>query len=228
MLCRLVQSNLHGIENLEAATQTPLAELLRQWWAALAVADSGAEVEGVTPLRGIPLRHPLGNRLLCGPRWHELKLGGGDRALTVAPTAAAYFLLHSPGGARSCVTVTADAGADVQVSLVRLPRPMGRLALRCTRDANGEVRLALTATNAAVQLEEAAWERAITRESAVGDTSYCARPAGESARHWFGAARLQAGETRRSTAVVLPNDVRTDEVVFKVVAVDSAGRRVAG
>src|SRR5207249_10516776 len=141
LLTRLVQSNRHGVENLEVATQTPLAELLRQWSAAVALAGSGVEVEGVTPVQGIDLRRPLGNRLLCGPRWQEVPLCGGQHETTLGATATAYFLLHSPGEARTRVTVTADPGVQVQVSLVRLPRPLARLTLQSTRDANGEIRL---------------------------------------------------------------------------------------
>jgi hypothetical protein len=110
---RLVQSNLCGVSNLEAATREPFANLFREWTAALLV--SGTEVEGVRALCRIDLRGKLGEKQLSGPRVRELSVDGRAE-VQLAPTSSAYFRL--PAGMR--VTIEAPPEAELQVSLIRL------------------------------------------------------------------------------------------------------------
>jgi hypothetical protein len=226
LLTRLVRSNLAGVANLEAATQTPLAELFRHWSAAQALAGRGVDLDGVAPLRGVAVRGRLGSRWLGGPRFHEVTLGGGRAELAVNGTAAGYVLLHTPAGTRTRLTVTADPKAELQVSVVRLPRLLARLELRGAA-AEGGIRLTLTAHHAAVRLEEVLWERAVTHEEPAGDSSYTPDAPGDGVRRWFGAAGLKAGETRTSAVIRLPAGVRAEEVVFRVTGVDDAGHGVS-
>lgn len=95
LLARLVQSNLAGTANLEAATGKPFAEMFRDWTTATALS---ADLHG-----------SFGSRLLCGPRFRQVSLDGGRADVDVAGTSAAYVLLHSSAGSRSRLTVTADA-----------------------------------------------------------------------------------------------------------------------
>jgi hypothetical protein len=228
LLTRLVRSNLSGIDNLEAATQMRFEDLFRQWSTAMAVGGMGVKVEGVPPLQHIDLRGRLGSRLLCGQHFHSLALDGGDAEVTLAPTGVASVLLYSPAGPRSRLTVAAEATAEIQVSLIRLPRHLPRLGLACSQAADGDIRLSLTAQEAAVSVEEAAWERLIPGEEAHDDTSFRAVDAQcQSVRDWFGESRLQAGQTYRSVAIRLPPGTRPQDVVFKVLAVDDAGHRVS-
>lgn len=104
---RLTQSGLCGVANVEAATQTPFADLFRSWCVGLTE----------DPF----VRGRVGEHRLAGPRTHELCLAGGARELSIQATAAAYLVLHSPAGARVRVTVTAPAEAELQVTLVRVP-----------------------------------------------------------------------------------------------------------
>src|SRR4029077_792208 len=116
LLKQLVQTNLTGTANLEAATHERFADLFRQWTIALALSgtnlgfesdtrDSKSEIRttdhteftdsrklGSHPcnpcnpwlefsdfgrkLRGVDIRQPLAGRLLCGPRFEEMALGG--------------------------------------------------------------------------------------------------------------------------------------------------------
>jgi hypothetical protein len=225
---RLVQSNLHGVLNLEVATQRPFAELFREWSAALLLTGSGLPVEGVAPLRRPGLRGPLAGRLLCGPRVTDVPLSRGDQALTLAGTSVAHLLLHSPGGARSRLSVRADGEADLQVSLIRLPRTMARLSLRCEPGPKeGTVRLLLTAHGGEVRLESAAWEKLLPAEKGLGDTSY--RPQLDpltTVRAWFGEVRLKAGQTRRSEAIALPGLGKVG-IVFRVGATDEHGHHIS-
>jgi hypothetical protein len=228
LLGRLARSNLSGIANLEAATQTPFEEMFRHWSAAQAFGGSGIALDNVAPLVRIDPRDKLGSRRLCGPHWHEMPLVKGQREMLLAGTAVGYVLLHSPAGARTRLTVTAAAKTELQVSLVRLPRPLPRLELNHQAEANGDIRLTLTAHHAAVRLDEALWERLVTQENADGDTSYTCKLPGAGVRQWFGDARLKAGETRHSAVIRLPAGVRLEDVVFKVTGVDDAGYRVSG
>jgi hypothetical protein len=224
LLTRLVRSNLCGVDNLEVATQCRLAELFRQWSVAVGMSGTGIDADGVAPLRRLSLHGPLGDRLLCGPRQDVMTLTNGRNELTLAATGVGYVLLHSPGGPRSQVVVATDPQAALQVSLVRLPAGLPRLELRGERDAKGMVRLAVTACNAAVRLEAAAWERPVTREEARGDSSHePGKSSEDSVRGWFGGMQLNTGETRRSEPLPVPSQ----DVVFKVVGVDAAGRRVS-
>jgi hypothetical protein len=218
LLPRLARSNLRGVLNLEVATQRPFPELFRAWSAAVLLGEAGAP--------GPDLRRPLGSRLLCGPRFADVPLHGGRHELRLAGTGAGYVLLHSPAGARSRVTVTADPRAELQVSLVRVPPGAARLSLRCAAAADGSsVRLGVTAHGGAVKLEGAAWERLVPCGEPERDTSY--RP-GQDASAWFGAADLQAGETRWSEAIPVPGaEAGRGPLVFRVAGTDARGNRVA-
>ncbi len=211
LLARLVQSNLAGTANLEAATGKPFAELFRDWTTATALS---ADLHG-----------PYGDRLLCGPRFRQVALDGGRADVEVAETAAAYVLLHSPTGARSRLTVTADVGAGLQVSLIRQPEGSARLTLRRVPGSRpGVCRLALTAHDGDVTLDDAAWERRTPLVNWPEDTSW--RPAADAVRTWFGSKQWRAGETRTSGDIVLPKDADRAPVLFKVLGRDEAGRAI--
>jgi hypothetical protein len=217
---RLIQSNLAGVSNLEVATQERFAELFRQWSVALVTGMSGAWIEEGSSA-------PPFGRLLCGPRVVQVPLAHGEHEVQLAGTAVAYLLLHSPAAGHARVTVTAEAGAALQVSLVRLPRSSARLCLgsRETPDGKG-VQLVLTAHGRAVELEDAAWERLTPTGNASADTSYRPETAALQTIHaWFGAPRLRAGETRTSTVIALP--AGEEPLVWKVRGKDAEGNPVA-
>jgi hypothetical protein len=230
LAARLIQSDLSGVANLEAATQECFADLFRQWTAALALSGTNLAAADLAPLRQIDPRRPLGGRLLCGPRQDEVPLAGGRHEVALAGTSAAYVLLHSPAAARSRLTVAAEPGADLQVSLVRLPDSTARLSLRAQKDAaEGTVRLCLTAHDARVVLDGAAWERlevAGTRPAATSYRPEC--PVSKAVQAWFGDPRMEPNETRTSAVIPLPEgSSRGGGWVFKVVATDAAGHRLA-
>lgn len=105
---RLVRSNLTGVANLEAATGEPFAELFRQWTVALVNRD-----------RWLTMDHePF--------RLEDITLPGGRWQGSLAGTSAAFVLLRSSVGAWCRVTVTADAAAALQVSLVPVTPASGR------------------------------------------------------------------------------------------------------
>jgi hypothetical protein len=213
---KLVQSNLAGVANLETATREPFAALFRRWTIALA--------RGTVP-GGHDLHKPLGGRLLCGVHKDEVPLTGGRWESDVAGTAAAYLLLHSPGEKQTRVTVECDAGADLQVTLLRLPAGSPRLSLSAERVRPGAYRLTVTAHDTAVTLEETVWEKAASTGTAE-DTNYRPEgPPGSAVRAWFGERKLAAGEERTSGVIELPADGAAR--VFKVSGRDTEGRAVA-
>jgi hypothetical protein len=231
----LTQSSLSGVANLEAATRERFADLFRQWTVALLPAScvsvgQAACLSGVAPGQAGSLSYEksgscgvLGSRLLAGPHVRELPLVAGEQEVQLAGTSAAYFLLCSPAGTHARLTVTAPAGADLQVSLIRLPESSGRLTLRLQpAESRGAVRAVVTALDNGVTLEEAAWERLATGPGAAEDTSF--RPSegtGSSVRGWFGPPSLRAGESRTSPPLVLPDA----PVVLKVLGTDQDGHR---
>jgi hypothetical protein len=219
---RLIQSNLAGVVNVETATQTPFAELFRQWSIAL-LRDTATPA---TTHGGQQDESAVFGRLLCGPRFHEVPMAEGRCEVKLAGTAVAYCRLHSPPSTSSQVTIMADPGTNLQVSVVPLRRGSARLSLALEREARSDAgRLKLTAHHADVDLRHAAWERLVPSARDDHDTSF--RPEQKSIPAWFGSARLRAGETRTSHPIRLPV-LRgpADVIVFKVSGVDALGQNV--
>jgi hypothetical protein len=224
LIRRLVQSNQAGVANLETATCRRFAELFRGWSVSLLLGGSGLDSQGVAAFKRFDLHKPLADRMLCGPRLEDLALDGGKQQIALAGTSAAYFLLHSPGGKRARVTITADAGTDLQVTVIRLPRPMARLSLNW-KDGH----LLLAAHDGDVTPDGAAWERLAPTTHLSEDTSYRSETiALKTIRDWFGVGKLKPGEVRRSAEMVLPKpELETGAIMFKVTGTDAEGHRVS-
>jgi hypothetical protein len=217
LAARLIQSNLAGIDNLEAATEEPFAALFRRWTLALA---QGPGWSLPSPARAAA---PPFGRLLCGPRLREVALAGQEQDFSLAGTAAAYLRLSDPSAPRTRVTIVADAGTALQVSLIPLPRPSPRLLLKVEKQADKtSVRLVLTAQGGPVELQDAAWEELDGIGPGNEGTSYRAGAAPLDTIHaWFGNPRLADGETRASTAIELPRNA--GRLIWKVKARDMGG-----
>jgi hypothetical protein len=217
---RLVRTRLHGVENLETATEEHFEDQFRRWSADLLLAGTGLRpVDDPAFGPRLDLRRPLAGWVLAGPRFAELPLAGGDHEASLAGTSVAYLLLHSPAGPRARVRVTADAAAALQVSVVALPDETARLTLRHEPgDRPGTVRLRLTAHDAAVTLGEAAWEPRVPQAGAPPDPVH-------GADAWFATRSLRPGETRVSPALA-PGEA-AGGIVFKVTGTDAAGHHVA-
>lgn len=225
-LTRLFRSNLAGIANLEAVTQKPFADLFRSWSLAVALGGFGANDQSFPPLVRPNLRHAYGGRLLAGPRFEDVKLGGGHYDTSLVGTGLAFVQLHSPSGVGSRVRIAADPGTGLQVSVIRLPPGTGRLTLERAAAAPGTIRLSLTTHDSAVTLEAAAWERLAPASNRPEDTSYRPGPeAARSAQAWFGTDKLGPGETRTSVPLTLPRE--RGPWVCKVVGRDAAKHTIA-
>jgi hypothetical protein len=240
LLKSLVQTNLNGIANVEAATGQPFADLFREWTTALALSGSGLEVEESSPIRRITLHRPLAGRLLCGPRFEELSLNEDQREATLSGTSAAFFMLHSPTKSHTRLTITAEPEANLQVTLIRVPEHTARLTLCLEPQENLQVglgsqtfHLKVTAFDQDVTLENAAWERLIPATNRPEDTSFrpseeTTNPTQNAVKSWFGDAHLKAGETRTSEPVTIPAGSASGESwVFKILASDPRGHHLS-
>jgi hypothetical protein len=221
---RLIQSNLAGVANLEAATQERFAALFRQWSVALLSREGGAWGKGGD---NASTDAPPFGRLLCGPRVADVPLAQGDHEISLAGTAAAFLCLHSPAGTHARVTITAEAAAELQVSLIPPARSPSRLGLRAEVMPGGAaVRLFLSADGGAVELEDAAWERLVPSGNAREDTSFqrAAAPQ-QTVWAWFGDPHLLPGDTRKSCIIAVPDG--KGPLVWKVLGKDGNGQPVA-
>jgi hypothetical protein len=227
LLRRLVQSNLSGVTNLEVATGERFGDLFRQWAASLLVSGTKLPLEGVSPFRGFDLHQPLGGRLLSGPRVESVRMDKEERTIALAGTSVAYFLLHSPAGERTRLTVNAEEGMDLQVSLIRLPASTGRLNVAW--DDAKEPRLLLTANDCDMRIDGLAWERVPPMINSSADTSFRAdTPMDQTVRTWLGDPRLRSGETRRSATLSLPKPKNAQEkIVIKITGTDAAGHHLS-
>jgi hypothetical protein len=240
VLKSLVQSNLSGVANVEAATGQSFADLFRQWTTALALSGTGLEMSDSPAIRRINLHRPLGGRLLCGPRFEEVSFHDDRHDTTLSGTSAGFLLLHSPTKSHSRLTITAESETNLQVTLIRLPERTARLSLRLEPQENLQVglgaqtvRLKVAAFDQDVTLENAAWERLAPTSNRPEDTSY--RPlepdsasSQKIVKSWFGDLHLKAGETRTSEPISLPSqNAARDSWAFKISAVDAAGHHLS-
>lgn len=208
---RLVRSNLTGKANLEAATGVPFAELFRNWTCALARC-AGGEAPGSA-------------RLLCGPRLVELPLAGGRQDVDLAGTSAAYFLLHSPQGQGTRLSIGGDPAAQLQVTLLPIADHTPRLSVAVQDTSEPwKVRLLVAAHDGGVQLTAATWERLVLSQRRGEDTAY--RPGDDTVAAWFSECQLRAGMKLQSGPIAVPE--ASVPLVFKVVGVDAQGRPVVG
>ena len=113
VLKRLVQSNLDGVENLEAATGRPFAALFRDWCVALHAASADA---GDTVWTG-----DLGRRLVCGSR--PMDVPQGRSAFELVGTSSQLLRVRVPAGRALRLTIEPTAPLETQVTVV--PRPTG-------------------------------------------------------------------------------------------------------
>jgi hypothetical protein len=200
------------------ATYHPFGELFRDWTVALA--RSGWSGNALPATFGT-----LGGRFLCGPRFESLSLGEGHARTSLAGTSAVYFLMHSATTQATRVVVQGEDTAQLQITLIRLPAEMLRLELR-REFVNENVRLTLTAHDADVRLDGAAWERLVPKDNEARDTSVSTSAPLETCGSWFGSLDLKAGETR-SVVIDRPGSIgKSDAWYVKVSGTDEQGRHV--
>lgn len=142
LLSRLVHSQASGIHNLELATGEPFEHLFRRFSVDLfqrATWNEGLVVRPVDVKHELPpvdLGSPLENWGLAGPRHETWDLAGDDhvdRQVELKGTTSRHFVLLANPRSAMRVRIEAEEGAQLQVTLVRLPDSLPRLRVDVVR-----------------------------------------------------------------------------------------------
>ncbi len=220
LLTKLSRSNLEGIANIETATQTPFAELFRDWSVQLATSGLARPTMKV-PAMSLSIHGRLGERLLAGPR--PLIVEESPVETTLAPTSWTSILIPIPAGQTREIQIVGDSSADLQVTLVPMPEDSMTIALEVAADPSLDaVRLQLDADQP-VRWQSVSWERAKLRQERPRGNEKIARIV--SAQKIFG--RADDGSRRLISQKIDVAEFDGDPIVFKLVGVDPAGRYVS-
>jgi hypothetical protein len=236
LLPTLIRSEKRGMDNLEAATGVPFAELYRQWSVALYLSglDPTAAGSRAGGYRSLDVRGPLDRWELAGPRPVEVSPGAGGASVDwpAVGTSSQFVVVGTPpaGSAAVEVEVTGPPEADLQVTAVPLPAAMAEVELGVravaapdgTRQLHARLR---ERRGVAVRLTAMAWEplvpsaypRAATFRRDGLDATGIARA--------FGSTTLPPRGTLDARPLPLPDF--GDPIVVKVVGTDAGGRRIA-
>ena len=125
VLGRLAAAPARGTANLEIVTGVPFAELYRRWTAALLLSGEEEETSGSRGFDGyrtLDLRGRLGTWQLAGPRLRVWPRAEEPCDLRVRGTSSAFVVLPTADGRSQRISVEADPGARLQISLVRRER----------------------------------------------------------------------------------------------------------
>jgi hypothetical protein len=233
LLERLVLSPYRGVRNLEAATGWAFDDLFRNWTIALAISgiDGHSEPEGA--YRSIDPRGEFEDWILAGPRTSTVSTRSRADSWNAEPTTAHYCVVENSSPGAVGVEVIGPPGAALQVTIVPLPVGSGRpeLIVRGTDSKSGMVHVqaeVIERGGRPIRLGSLAWEPLVPpiapRSSAT--TRGALDMLGIAAR--FGTSALPASGSLRCREIPLPRVERGDgPLVFKVVGLDVAGRRVA-
>lgn len=223
LLPRLVRSPLRGVANLEAATGVPFADLYREW-------STRLYLDSLAPT-------PAGRRPeaeATPPRATFLEVGAGEDTWSASGTTSHYVVLGaSPTGAAE-VTVRGPAGAALQVTAVRLPDDLPRLALAAHPglgpDGEPVLRLAVEERDgASVRLESLDWGPLVPRSEAGSRRRGTGTRDGDVRLGGPVEARELAPHGRRELGPI-PLDgagLRDGPLSVRVVGIDGRGRRFA-
>ncbi len=232
LLPALIYSGRSGVANLEAATGEPFDELYRRFAADLflqTVAESqeSPTLHSCVDLPRIDLASPLGKWGLAGPRYDALDVNDLQTAQTdldLYGTTSRYFVVSAsePGARR--IQIDAELGAQLQVSLVRLPNELPRLRLETLPTAHGQWKLALSESSGTpLELCHVAWE---DLDESSGDSQFSPQcVADEELSTLFDDACVPGGGELVGRPLDAPNSTG-ESITVRVVARDPQGRRV--
>jgi hypothetical protein len=121
LLDSLVRSRERGVANLEAATGSTFAELFRRWTVALALSGLGTASEPNKAYQSIDPSSELENNIRAGPRMSSVVPGGAADSWSAEATTVHYVVVEGSASGGVAVEVSGPAGADLQVTAIRLP-----------------------------------------------------------------------------------------------------------
>ncbi|MBX7165636.1 MAG: hypothetical protein K1X74_04750 [Pirellulales bacterium] len=229
LLPKLIYSGRSGVANLEAATGEPFSELYRRYAADLflqALTADGKQATGVLPR--VDLGGELGTRGLAGPRFEFWDLAAGEslhRAAQVTGTGSKYFVVTAPEKGVRRLRITAERGASLQVSVVRLRDPLPRLSLAARMTPDGECQLELRENGGhRLRVDRVAWEPLSgTVNAQPGPQTTCLHRA--ALAQCFGTTTLAPGEVLTGVPGDLARAPR-GPLAVNVVGYDDDGRRI--
>ena len=229
LLGELSRSNLQGIDNLEAATQTSFADLFRQWSLALSLDELSPNAAGSLELASLDLRDRLERRLLAGALWRDIP--PGRTTVTLAPTSFAPLRVRVPADGVTRLAIQAPAEAALQVTVVRLPSDLPRVTLAVAPTAgtgarSNRVRLSVDhSEGSSVRWERVTWEAHTLPQTKT--TERYKRATIVATDELFSDRTTLAGQSIVSDEFELTPRARAGaELVFKLAGVDRHGRRV--
>jgi len=230
----LIRSDRRGVANLEAATGTAFADLYRAWSVALFLNGFDPSRPPEPGPHSVNVRAPFDGWDLAGPRTFGLTPGGPDAEWSSAGTASRYLIVGPSAGGATEVTVSAPAGACLQVTAVPLPDDLGDPEMRARAVAGPDgvraLRVDLRERNGTpVWVSALAWEPLVPGPDprSAGFRRAGLDAAGVAAA--FGTASLPAHghlTSRPIPAAGALDDPRAS-LVLKAVGTDARGRRVS-
>lgn len=236
LLPRLIYSPRPGTSNLEAATHESFARLYRQFAVDLFLASSVCPADSANeePVAGqlppVSLCHRLGRWSLAGPRVDLVEVSENASETPwqseLTGTSARHVILTAPAGIARRITVTADPGTRLQVTVVPLDPERAELRVKLEPDGDS-LRLAVRQTHGCdVRLSHVNWEAA--EEDSPASTAHrrhCQVLEDEELEVFFGETDLAPGEELISRTI-LPAKLPTGPVSVRVVGIDAQGRYI--
>jgi hypothetical protein len=237
LLPALVQSNLRGTANLEAATGSTFAALYRRW--SLALYQSGLEPPAARPVAGddgflsVNMRSPHEEWELAGPRFTRISPDGpGDRWMAVGTSSHFVVIDGSSSGAVE-IDVAGPPESELQVTALPIGGDLGRLdlAVMPSRGAGGELYLRAVVKErhgVPVTLSALSWEPLTPGPNPHSGGFHCGRLDAQGIAASFGTCALPAdGELRCRPIRLSGVSAATGPLVVKIIGTDAKGRRVA-
>ena len=123
LLRRLVRSRFNGKRSLEWATGVTFPELFRQWAVAVAAETCNSSKPNCQhPYRSLSLRERIGNQQLTGPAMTDWDPRRGPLQQELRGTSFCIVRIAENAQSRpDIITVEAQSGTQLQVTLIRLP-----------------------------------------------------------------------------------------------------------
>lgn len=201
LLSHLIHSPRRGIGNLEAATGERFEELYRRFAVEQFVGRSSqskaAGDADETKLSWSSYQR-AGDYQLAGPRFTRWDLAAtpAPPVAEVAGTASAYYVLSSSAAGARRISIQAEEGAVLQVTLVRLPSDAPRLKATATVSPRGDLAVSIQEeSGSAVTLTHA---MVTQRGEAVNGLAESRVIRGEELSALLGSRRLLGRETRQA------------------------------
>jgi hypothetical protein len=233
LLPKLVRSSLRGAANLEAATGTSFADLYRQWSTSLSLDGREPEPSAGRGYRSLDPRGRVGSWELAGPRTTRLAPDGTAASWAAEGTTSHYVVIEaSPLGAVD-VEVRGPEDARLQVTAIPLEADLPELELTAELVSEPgsvpQLHARLHERNGVpLTLSALAWEPLVPVADPRAARSRHGALDADALRSAFGQTTLPAHGELASRPLPLPDLADAPgPFVFKAVAIDSHGRKVA-